>query len=172
MSACPCVSRSMSACHHPSPSTQSALNEGGKLLWIAPSGGRDRRIDPVTGAPLLLASFLRLSLPCQLFRSANPRPPASTPLPVRGAAAAHHVNDLDCCHCWCLFAPECDPLCHTTFWPSMCLLAEVMRAFPAQPMLWSCPFRRRRHACLSGSTHVCGPLSCPFCCRRLHARLL
>ncbi|KAI7843474.1 hypothetical protein COHA_002950 [Chlorella ohadii] len=27
---------------------QSALNEGGKLLWIAPSGGRDRRIDPVT----------------------------------------------------------------------------------------------------------------------------
>lgn len=30
--------------------TQSALNEGGKLLWIAPSGGRDRRIDPETGA--------------------------------------------------------------------------------------------------------------------------
>lgn len=28
---------------------QSALNEGGKLLWIAPSGGRDRSVDPVTG---------------------------------------------------------------------------------------------------------------------------
>jgi glycerol-3-phosphate O-acyltransferase len=28
---------------------QSALNEGGKLLWIAPSGGRDRSIDPETG---------------------------------------------------------------------------------------------------------------------------
>ncbi|KAL4425187.1 hypothetical protein ABPG75_009203 [Micractinium tetrahymenae] len=27
---------------------QTALNEGGKLLWIAPSGGRDRSIDPVT----------------------------------------------------------------------------------------------------------------------------
>ncbi|PSC67442.1 Glycerol-3-phosphate chloroplastic [Micractinium conductrix] len=27
---------------------QTALNEGGKLLWIAPSGGRDRTIDPVT----------------------------------------------------------------------------------------------------------------------------
>ena len=29
---------------------QTGLNEGGKLLWIAPSGGRDRRIDPETGA--------------------------------------------------------------------------------------------------------------------------
>lgn len=28
---------------------QSALNEGGKLLWIAPSGGRDRSIDEATG---------------------------------------------------------------------------------------------------------------------------
>jgi len=28
---------------------QNALNEGGKLLWIAPSGGRDRAIDPKTG---------------------------------------------------------------------------------------------------------------------------
>lgn len=28
---------------------QTALNEGGKLLWIAPSGGRDRSVDPVTG---------------------------------------------------------------------------------------------------------------------------
>lgn len=27
---------------------QNALNEGGKLLWIAPSGGRDRAIDPKT----------------------------------------------------------------------------------------------------------------------------
>lgn len=32
------------------PLVQTGLNEGGKLLWIAPSGGRDRRIDPVTGA--------------------------------------------------------------------------------------------------------------------------
>lgn len=30
---------------------QTALNEGGKLLWIAPSGGRDRSIDPETGEP-------------------------------------------------------------------------------------------------------------------------
>lgn len=28
---------------------QKALNEGGKLLWIAPSGGRDRSVDPNTG---------------------------------------------------------------------------------------------------------------------------
>ncbi|KAL4538100.1 hypothetical protein Ndes2437A_g01142 [Nannochloris sp. 'desiccata'] len=28
---------------------QGALNEGGKLLWIAPSGGRDRATDPATG---------------------------------------------------------------------------------------------------------------------------
>jgi glycerol-3-phosphate O-acyltransferase len=28
---------------------QTALQEGGKLLWIAPSGGRDRAIDPATG---------------------------------------------------------------------------------------------------------------------------
>jgi len=28
---------------------QVALNEGGKLLWIAPSGGRDRSIDAATG---------------------------------------------------------------------------------------------------------------------------
>ena len=28
---------------------QNALNEGGKLLWIAPSGGRDRAVDPKTG---------------------------------------------------------------------------------------------------------------------------
>lgn len=27
---------------------QNALNEGGKLLWIAPSGGRDRAVDPET----------------------------------------------------------------------------------------------------------------------------
>ncbi len=27
---------------------QNALNEGGKLLWIAPSGGRDRAVDPNT----------------------------------------------------------------------------------------------------------------------------
>ena len=31
---------------------QVALNEGGKLLWIAPSGGRDRSTDPQTGANL------------------------------------------------------------------------------------------------------------------------
>jgi hypothetical protein len=35
--------------HPPPPPPQSALNEGGKLLWIAPSGGRDRSFDPETG---------------------------------------------------------------------------------------------------------------------------
>lgn len=28
---------------------QQALNQGGKLLWIAPSGGRDRSKDPANG---------------------------------------------------------------------------------------------------------------------------
>jgi hypothetical protein len=28
-----------------------ALAAGGRLLWIAPSGGRDRSIDPATGEP-------------------------------------------------------------------------------------------------------------------------
>ena len=28
---------------------QAALNEGGKLLWIAPSGGRDRNVDEASG---------------------------------------------------------------------------------------------------------------------------
>ena len=31
---------------------QTALNEGGKLLWIAPSGGRDRSVDQETGATI------------------------------------------------------------------------------------------------------------------------
>jgi len=31
---------------------QTALNEGGKLLWIAPSGGRDRSVDAVSGENL------------------------------------------------------------------------------------------------------------------------
>lgn len=29
---------------------QAALNRGGQLLWIAPSGGRDRTISPENGA--------------------------------------------------------------------------------------------------------------------------
>ena len=63
---CQLIGCSLSALHgHLScPSVpQTGLNEGGKLLWIAPSGGRDRSIDPVTGGLRCSAAGELVALP-------------------------------------------------------------------------------------------------------------
>ena len=87
---CQLIGCSLSALpgHLPCPSVpQTGLNEGGKLLWIAPSGGRDRSIDPVTGglgsAAVRLGSWWRCRVWLQLwtptccrFLCPSARPPA------------------------------------------------------------------------------------------------
>lgn len=66
---------------------QAALNRGGQLLWIAPSGGRDRSISPENGA---------------LARGQASLPPGLHRDPVPGDPSTHLSGGVSSC-------PPCGP---------------------------------------------------------------